>query len=290
MKVSGFTIARNICRFDYPAVESIRSLLPLVDELVVACGRSEDETRERISAIGDSRIRIIDTVWDESLREGGRVLADETNKALAATNPASDWCFYLQADEVLHEKDYPAIREAMEACLHRPEVDGLLFGYRHFYGAYRYVGNSRSWYRNEIRVVRPQPGLHSYRDAQGFRIGNRKLRVFRADAEVYHYGWVKNPRQQQEKQRHFNKLWHPDEVVDERVGKADAYDYALIDSLDLFRGSHPAVMAGRISRMDWDFEFDISRKKRSLKDRLLQGYESLTGRRLFEYRNYRLLS
>jgi hypothetical protein len=290
MKVSGFTIARNICRFDYPAVESIQSLLPLVDELVVACGQSEDETRERISAIGDSRIRIIDTIWDESLREGGRVLADETNKALAATAPDSDWCFYLQADEVLHEKDYPAIREAMRACLNRPGVDGLLFDYRHFYGAYRYVGDSRAWYRNEIRVVRPQPGLHSYRDAQGFRIGNRKLRVCRAGAEVYHYGWVKNPRQQQEKQRHFNKLWHPDEVVEARVGKAGDYDYALIDSLDLFRETHPAVMAGRIARMDWDFEFDISRKKRSLKDRLLGSFEALTGRRLFEYRNYRLIS
>jgi glycosyltransferase involved in cell wall biosynthesis len=290
MKVSGFTIARNIRRFDYPALESIRSLLPVVDELVVAVGLSADNTREMIAGIGDPKIRILDTIWDDSLREGGRVLAEETNKALKATAHDSDWCFYLQADEVLHEQDYPAIRKAMEENRDRAEVEGLLFRYRHFYGAYRYVGNSRAWYRNEIRVVRPLPGLRSYRDAQGFRIGDRKLNVRPIDAWVYHYGWVKDPRDQQEKQRHFNKLWHSDEAVEARVGQADTYDYALIDSLDLFEESHPAVMTERIKRMNWDFEFEPGRKKRSVKDRLLHEIEARTGVRLFEYKNYRLLS
>ncbi len=79
MFVSGFTFIRNAVRYDYPILEAIRSILPLCDEVVVAVGRSEDGTRELIEGLGDPRIRIIDTEWDDSLREGGRVLAVETN-------------------------------------------------------------------------------------------------------------------------------------------------------------------------------------------------------------------
>lgn len=110
MFVSGFTFIRNAVRFDYPIVEAIRSILPLCDEVVVAVGRSDDNTRELIEQIGSDKIRILDTVWDDALREGGRVLAEETNKAFAAVNPKADWCFYIQGDEVIHERDHPAIR------------------------------------------------------------------------------------------------------------------------------------------------------------------------------------
>ena len=102
MKLVGFTIVRNALKYDYPIVESINSILPIVDEYVVAVGNSEDETRKLIESIGSSKIRIVDTVWDDSLREGGRVLAEETNKAFDAITDA-DWCFYLQGDEVVHE-------------------------------------------------------------------------------------------------------------------------------------------------------------------------------------------
>ena len=83
MKVSGFTFIRNARKFDYPIEEAIQSILPLCDEVVVAVGNSEDDTREMVAALGP-KIRIIDTQWDDSLREGGRVLAEETNKALDA--------------------------------------------------------------------------------------------------------------------------------------------------------------------------------------------------------------
>src|SRR4051812_20352100 len=113
MFVSGFTIARNVIKYDYPIVEAIRSILPLCDEVVVAVGKSEDATLELIRSINDPKIRIIETVWDDSLREGGRVLAEETNKAYDAISEKADWCFYIQGDEVIHEKYLPVIRETM---------------------------------------------------------------------------------------------------------------------------------------------------------------------------------
>ena len=287
MKVSGFTIVRNAQKFDYPAVEAITSILPCVDEMVVAVGNSDDDTRAMILAIASPKIRILDTVWDETLREGGRVLAEETNKALAAISADSDWCFYIQADEVLHEDFVAPVRKAMETHLKNPKVEGLLFDYTHFYGSYQYIGDSRAWYRKEIRIIRNLPGMSSYKDAQGFRYNGRKLNVVQIPARIYHYGWVKNPHFQQEKQKSFQKLWHGDDWVEKNVSEADAYDYGIIESLELFEGTHPAVMQDRIQRLNWDFHFDTRRKKFGLKKWLLHWFENQTGVRLFEYKNYR---
>src|ERR1700733_10245260 len=194
MKVTGFSFIRNAIKYQYPVKESILSLLPLVDEYIIAVGNSEDGTREMISWIASDKIKIIDTVWDETLRTGGIVLADETNKSFNAIAADTDWCFYLQGDECLHEKDYPAIRAAMEKYLDDKRVDGLLFKWLHFYGKYDYIGTGRRWYRKEIRIIRNNKNITSYKDAQGFRFkDNSKLKVKEIDANIYHYGWVKPP-------------------------------------------------------------------------------------------------
>ncbi len=288
MKVVGFTFVRNAIRYDYPVLESIHSLLPLCDEVVVAVGQSEDDTLELIKSIASPKIRILKTVWDDTLREGGRVLALETDKALAAVPADADWAIYLQADEVLHEADYPAIRAGMAQWQHDKSVEGLLLSYRHFYASYDYVGDSRRWYRREIRIVRPGIGVQSYRDAQGFRIDNRKLRVKLLAATVHHYGWVKTPAAMQRKQETFNKLWHSDDWVAQNVVPAAEFDYSQIDSLQRFTGTHPAVMQTRIAQQNWRYDHDMTRNRYRLKDRLKQLVERWTGYRLGEYQNYTL--
>lgn len=289
MKVSGFTIARNIIKYDYPIVEAISSILPLCDELVVAVGRSEDDTLQLIRSINSPKIKIIETVWDESLREGGRVLADETNKAFAATAADSDWCFYIQGDEVIHEKYLPVIREAMEKYKSDKNVEGLLFNYTHFYGSYDYVGDSRVWYRKEIRVIKNDKNIRSYKDAQGFRKEDRKLKVKQVDAFVYHYGWVKNPQAQQAKQASFNKLWHDDEWMKKNVPDVSEFDYSQIDSVSRFSGTHPQLMQNRIDKMNWKFSFDPTQKKLSLKLKFLLFIEKTFGWKIGEYKNYKIV-
>src|SRR5437016_1730363 len=105
MKVSGFTFCRNAVRYDYPVVESIRS-------------------------IRDAKIRIVESVWDETLRKDGLIYSQQTNIALARCT--GDWAFYLQADEVIHEDDLPRIVDAMRTYHRKPEVRGLIFRYLHF--------------------------------------------------------------------------------------------------------------------------------------------------------------
>lgn len=290
MKVTGFTFIRNAITYDYPIREAILSILPLCDDFVIAVGNSTDGTRDLIQSIAPGKIRIIDTVWDDSLRMGGQVLAQETNKAFSAIGEDTDWCFYIQGDEVVHEQYHDAIREGMLQWNDDKRVDGLLFKYEHFYGSYDYVGTSSRWYPHEIRIVRNDKKIYSYRDAQGFRKGeNEKLKVKPLDAYVYHYGWVKDPHAMQRKQEIFHKLWHDDEWVEKNVVKAEAFDYAAyIDAVKKFNGTHPAVMQPRIAHSNWKFDYDISFNRTPFKERLKQFAQNRLGINM-SYRNYRLI-
>ncbi len=285
MKISGFTFIRNAILYDYPIVESINSILPICDEVIVAVGKSDDDTLSLIKSIDSNKIKIIETEWDLSLREGGRVLAEETNKAFQEISDDSDWCVYIQGDEVIHEKYHEIVKDEMKKWRGYQNVDGLLFKYLHFYGSYSFVGDSRKWYRREIRVVKNNKNISSYKDAQGFRLDNKKLKVKEIDAYIYHYGWVKPPELQSAKIKNFQSHWHKDEWLDKNK-PSESFDYTTIDSLKVFEGDHPQVMQKRINEKNWSFDFDPTKKKFGIKAKLLYYLEKVTGLRPGEYKNY----
>lgn len=291
MKVVGFTFIRNAVKNDYPIVEAILSILPICDEFVVALGNSEDETERLILNIESPKIRIIHTVWDESLRAGGEVFAAETDKAFKAISADADWAFYIQGDECVHEKYHETIKREMEENLDNMQIEGLLFKYLHFYGSYDYCGSSRRWYRREIRVLRNNKSIHSYRDAQGFRWNNRKINVKLIDAYIYHYGWVKPPSGLKHKVRNFNKFYHDDEWIEKHVPETIDFDYKNADRLVAFNSSHPRVMQNRIDSVNWTLNIDLKKleRKMPLRRKILQVIEDVTAWRIGEYRNYRIV-
>ena len=286
MLISGFTIIRNAVVNDYPIVEAIRSILPMVDEMIVLVGDSSDDTLGLIQSIHDEKIKIQHSIWDTSHSVAGSILAVETNKALEYVNPNSDWLFYIQGDEVIHEKYQPAILQACETYKNDLRVEGLLFNYLHFYGTYDYVGDSRTWYAHEVRIIRNDKNIRAYRDAQGFRKNNEKIMVKPIDASVYHYGWVKSPEQMQLKRKNVAGFWQLEEVMEK---EPDFFDFTQFDSLKKFDGTHPEVMLDRVSNKNFHVELDIQKKKFSFKDKLLYQFEKLTGIRLFDFKNYRIL-
>lgn len=288
VKVSGFTIVRNAIQFDYPVVESILSVFPLCDEFIISVGQSDDDTMRLINMIANEKTKVMKSIWDDALREGGKVLAIETNKAFEAVSPDSDWAFYIQADEVVHEQDLQKIQDAMIRYKDDQEVEGLLFNYKHFYGSYDYIGTARQWYRKEIRVIRNDKSISSYRDAQGFRKNGRKLKVKEVDATIYHYGWVKPPAAQQAKQRSFHKMWHDDNWMKANIPEVNEFDYSVIDSLEHFKGTHPQVMQQRIDSRNWKFSFDPTKKQLPFKQRILMFIEKNSGWRIGEYKNYKI--
>ncbi len=247
MFVSGFTIVRNAILFDYPIIESILSLLPLVDELIVAVGQSRDATRQAVTSIDSPKLRIVDTVWDESARLGGTVLAQQTNLALDECQ--GDWCFYLQADEVIHENDYDRIRAAMASNLKRTRVEGLGFRYHHFRASYGI--RDPLPYRFQTRIVRRSAGPRSYGDACGFLVDGRKPRSASTGAWMYHYGYVKPPPQMTAKMTYFSSLYDGNHVEPAEAMNGEAFEWDL-RTCEAFRGTHPEVMQARIESADWE--------------------------------------
>lgn len=291
MKVTGFTIIRNAIKFDYPVIEAITSILPICDEFVVGVGNSDDETKKLIQSIASDKIRIIETVWDDSKREGGLVLSIETNKVFDAIGSDTDWCFYIQSDECVHENDLHTIQETMLKYKDDKDVQGLLFNYKHFYGHYNFIGAGRRWYSKEIRIIKNDKAIRSYKDAQGFRTSdNQKLKVKQIAASIHHYGWVKSPKAQQAKQENFHKMWHDDEWMKKNIPVVEEFDYSNIDFLEEYQGSHPNVYQKRLAEANWKFVYDKNKIKVSLKNHILYAIEKIFGWRIGENKNYTLLN
>jgi hypothetical protein len=234
---------------------------------VVAVGKSDDNTIDLIQNIDKQKISIIETVWDDSpeMKKGGRVFALETDKAFQSIPADSDWAFYIQGDEVIHEKYLDNIYLSMERFKDDIQVDGLLFNYLHFYGSYDYVGISPNWYRHEIRVIKNDKSIYSYRDAQGFRKEkNIKLNVKPVDAYVYHYGWVKEPGTMKKKVENAYSFYN-EKKLPEKILSDQGFDFSSIDALSLFAETHPQVMKERIERKNWNFQYDVSLNRLSLR-------------------------
>lgn len=290
MKITGLTIIRNAVKNDYPVIESISSVLPVVDEMIVSVDTGDDNTLELIKSIQSEKLKIVLSKWDMNLRTGGRVLALETNKALELVSSDTDWIFYIQADEVVHEQYHKTIRQAAEKYLEDKKVDGLLFKYLHFYGTYNYVADSRKWYNCETRIIRNNRGITSYLDAQGFRRGNMKIDVAAIEAFIYHYGWVKHPIQMKQKQKNVSRFWVEDSrELDAYLSSEDYFDFTAYDSLETFNGTHPAVMLSRIEKQNWKLNLDTGRKKMDFRNKVLYWFEKLTGKRLFTFSNHRII-
>jgi hypothetical protein len=291
MKMTGFTIIRNAVLNDYPVKEAIESILPVVDEMLVGIGDSTDDTENLIRSISSPKIRIFHSTWDLTKRTGGEVLAVETDKVFQKIAPDTDWCFYIQGDEVVHEKYHAAIKAAATQYKDDKTVDGLLFQYEHFYGTYDYVGDSRRWYNHEVRIIRNDKTINAYRDAQGFRRNKKKLMVKAANAYIYHYGWVKSPAQMMKKIKEVRGLfWN--EGTDENgaiIPTNEIFNFDDYDSLNRFTDTHPLVMKQRIERQNWKINIDLSRKRFDVKGRFLYWFEKQTGIRLFDFRNYKLI-
>jgi len=253
VKVSGFTFCRNAVKYDYPLVESIRSALPLCDEFVVNVGRCEDGTLELVRSIGDPKIKIVESVWDDSLRKDGLIYSQQTNIALAECR--GDWALYMQADEVLHEDDLPTIQQSMQQHLENPTVKGLLFRYLHFVADY---WSTNPWfYHKAVRIIRNNGEVESCGDAVGFHFkptqqylqsGPKEWLAY-SGGRMFHYGWVKDPKTLLEKKREQAQKHHGDQLPPEEA-KALAQpafrfdDYALLKE---FSGAHPSVMRARLA-------------------------------------------
>ncbi len=270
---------------NYPFLQSLRSALPLVDEFVLGLGDSVDDTEAKLETLSlefPGKLKVFHTSWETKHQSGGSQLKHQTDKALARCE--GDWCMYLQADEVLHENDYANIRAAIAAADKRPEVEGLVFDWLHFYGNYDYVISGRNWYRREVRVIRNRRGIESFRDAQGFRVAGKRLKVISANARVFHYGHVQSVETNLARREGMAIWWGEDPKLDD-----PGLRYFRHAGLKPFTGSHPRVMKTRLLDNAKCVNPTLRPRVWTLKewrDRVTLLWESIVPYRIGEFRNY----
>jgi len=300
MRISGYTYVRNGLKYDYPFLESIQSVLPIVDEFIVVLGDSTDGSREALQNLKSDKIKIIDTVWDMNLRAGGKLFAQQST--IGAEAATGDWVLHVQADEVIHEKDILKLKEYIVGHDKNKKVDGLLLPFLNFRGDFQHIQTGRRVHRFEVRAFRNTGLVYAYKDSQGFRkysskeayvngeVGE-KLNVIKTDIPVYHYSFVRPPEKMKEKAAFFTQFFFEenDPRLQVAMKKVEEFDYNEIDKLEFFPGTHPNVMSEIISRKDWAFEYDPTKCKSPLRHKILNKIEAWTGYRIGEYKNYKLI-
>ena len=237
MKVSAFTFIKNGQILGYPFLQSIQSILPIVDEFVINVGESEDETLRMVRSIKDKKIRIIESKWNDRMSDRGYVYGQQ--KMIAQFNCTGDWVFYIEGDEVYHEKDLGQIKKSMKMYLNNTNVEALVFDFKHFYGNANSILNSPGWYRSEARIIKNS--IRSYAPDGLFWLvldSNKKGRYPRAKSigvYCYHYGWVRTEKQMTLKSSKVQKYWGGNPVI---------IDYSQIDQLIIteFVGLHPKIV------------------------------------------------
>jgi hypothetical protein len=302
MTISGFTMVRNATKYYFPIRESILSILPIVDEYIIALGKGDDIdlTRKEIESIDSPKIKIIDRIWSEQDFIECKIYATETSFALSQCS--GDWCIYLQADEVIHEDDLPTIVKNCSDHLHDESIDGFLFDYHHFFGDYDHYLPFHGWYKNEIRIVRNHKNIYSIKDAQSFRKGNNeKLNVLPIEAYIYHYGWVRPPESMQSKNKEQDTMYHGEQKYNKTVKpKSNNFDYGALGRLPRFKKTHPKAMDEFRLKLHWKDQLNYTKKAsinrpkmkhEKLKYRLITFFENLLngGRDFVGYTNWNIV-
>jgi glycosyltransferase involved in cell wall biosynthesis len=290
VKISGFTFIRNGNVLGYPFVPSIRSLLPLCDEIIVNVPRSTDGTRETVAAIGDPKIRIIESDWDEKQKVGDPIMRKHTDLALEQCT--GDWCVYIQGDEVLHEATIPAMRATMERELNNSAVQGLLVDYTHFYGDFWSEVYSFGWYYKEVRVVRRDPKIRAHGGAQGFRTtDDEKLRVKNSGGRYFHYGYAMEPGQARIKVGNLASVYGNENLVKQTTARPERF-YDDDQKVKPFTGTHPAAMREIVAAANWRYHSRkplIRFRKNYFWEDIALIVKQCTGITLGVHKNYRLI-
>ncbi len=316
MKISGFSLVKNADKFYIPVKESILSVLPIVDEFIIVVGDNDkdDKTLEIVKSIKDDKLKIYHSVWDAKSYTKDTMLAKQTD--LAKSYCKGDWLMYVQADEVLHQEDYETINRACSEYLDCNIVDGFTFEYLHFWGDYWHYNKNHVWYPREIRMIRNDKSIHSWRDAQSFRKylsppktykdyqgkkGTQKLNIIELPAKIYHYGHVKPPKVICQKFISCGLSYHGQEKkyqIEKRFKTHENY-YGNMSCTKEFKGTSPECMQQWIAKFDWKEELvyhnclhkdRVRHKHHRLRYRIISWIENyILGRQIFGFNNYKSL-
>ena len=247
MKLYGLAFVKNGVNFDYPFIESLKSLAPIVSKTYINVGIGDDGTKEKVSECDN--LEIIDVDWDDNRSDKGLILSEMTNiplkKMREDIKDDDAWVFYLQSDEVIHEKDYSRILEDIKKA-HENGCDVVSFRYLHFFHDHNTVALHKRWYPQEIRAFKLNSKILSHGDAQTF---SGWTSSYDSDAFIYHYGHVRQKDAYKKKMDRFHRYYQQGFDHFRKHIKRSIKDFLRDEKLHSFYGDHPIVMKDRIARL-----------------------------------------
>ena len=270
----------SVCTFcsdpitqEFPFKEVVLSALPIADEIVIINGdnilvddylMAEELGEDKLYEKSETDKIIIDTFyqygkgdyyspdlkiyynkWESRMRRNMMVL----QKSLAISHCTCDYILALDGDEVLHEKDYDKIKQAMELG-----HDAYTFKVLHFYRDYQHYKVARSgdqWYERRPYLFKNNLGIFD-----GYRHIKDGICQYTSDLttwdykpvmdsakhtsiEIFHYSFVRSEKSMLEKQNAIEKRHHPDwEDLTE-------WNWDMSNTKK-FEETHPKVMNERI--------------------------------------------
>ncbi len=257
MKISGCTFIRNGELFGYPYLESIQCLLDICDEVVVVIGNCNDETLHNVKSINNSKLKIIETVWNDKMQDRGFVYSEQ--KMIAQYSCIGDWVLYLECDEIIHENDYDKIKHLLRANLDKQHVEAFVFDYIHFYGTPDYIISSAHWYKRAPRIIRNS--IRTFAPDGLFWIvmdKNRSGRFPRSKSigcNMFHYGHVRSIESHEKKMQFIPQYWK------QKSQQFSGYDNVYAGFISKFNNTHPNIIKEWLNnKANWNFTINAKYK------------------------------
>lgn len=249
-RLSAYSYLYQGVAFDYPFIESLQSVLPVVDELVVTYAEPcPDGTYEQLLRLAAHypQLRLLPSrLWtapDKPL--DGSLIRQAAEEAMAACT--GDWLWHLQADEVYSNADAKKVRELVNVS-HHQDVHGFIFNVLHFYGDANTVvgpqGAAAGWYLQCVRLSRKGAGQHEGDAWTQSLIPAVAHGLRRTDITLYHYGHLRQAAVAEDKNRFMYSLYRADGQRPAHFVRPEQTQHCLVP----FDGQHPESMAPRLAR------------------------------------------
>ena len=288
--ISGFSFIKNGLSLGYPFLESVKTIEPLCNEIIINVGfenpecTKDDGTYEYLrDHLNSTKFKFLKSWWDPEISSQGLILSQQTNIALSKCK--GETCQYIQGDEAIHENDLKAIELGHKEMIDRNDLHGLIFNYIHFYGNTNVYRHTRSVYRREVRAIKNNSNIVSWKDAQGFRFKNgSKISAKLIDARIFHYGWARPQEVMNKKIESFDKLYHGKDHEQDKKFK-----YRKIWGLKKFEGTPPALLEDWVKHNTHELDILSLQPSYGIRewDLMLSDFiENITGYRIGEYKNY----
>jgi len=241
MSLGGSVCVRNCVDLDYNWVESVMSLLPICDEVVICDCDSDDKTKELAKdwATQEPKIKVVDYLWTDP-KGDTEWYVNWLNHARAQL--ATEWSIYLDADELLHEDSQ---REVLDAARDKK----VLICNRHNFwkDAQHLIPDGVCCSREVIRVGPTSMFLPS--DYPDPRCQEAMDQAVPSDVHLMHYGFLRERKAFFRKARTVQKIWA--DSFDPRLEAAEKAEGNWMDhsgvvewqgKLEKFKGTHPEII------------------------------------------------